>query len=146
MNYRLGKIFDEQMQRAGHRRGALDRGAVPRSDARAVDAGAADLYQRRGDWLKAAQMMVRAEAAHRQHAREDAPAVRGRQDLPGASSTTRTQAAELFARVARSSIPSTSRRPSRWREIYFKREQWAPLVPHPRHAGPQGRPQGRTAS
>ena len=84
LNYRLGKIFDEQMQDAGARRGVPGRGAVawiPPTSRRCCRCSS--IYKRRGDWLKAAQLMVRAEAAHQQPAGEDAPAVRGRQDLPG---------------------------------------------------------------
>ena len=98
------------------------------------------IYKRRGDWLKAAQLMVRAEAAHQQPAGEDAPAVRGGQDLPARSWATRRRRPSC-SRASCSSIPSTSRRPSRCRELYFKREEWAPLVPDPRDAGAQGRSQ-----
>ena len=63
LNYRLGKIFDEHMKEAEPAEEylvealSLDPAHVPSM------LSLLGIYKRRGDWQKAAQLMVRAEAA-----------------------------------------------------------------------------------
>ena len=85
------------------------------------------LYKRRGDWMKAAQLMVRAEAAtvntlektRLQHA-----AAKNFQQQLGND----VQATELYARVLQLD-PEHVEAGEPLSELYFKREEWAPLVP-----------------
>ena len=72
--------------------------------------------------------MVRAEAATVNPLEKTRLLHEAGEDLPGEARRRGAGGRSLRARAC-SSIPSTSRRPSRCREIYFKREEWAPLVP-----------------
>ena len=109
-----GQDLRRAAEGAGARRGVPGRGAVAGSRPRAVDGGAARA-------LQAARRLAQGGAADgarrggdRQPAGEDAPAVRGRQDLPGEAGRRGAGQRAVRAR-ARSSTPSTSRRASRWR-------------------------------
>ena len=114
LNYRLGRIFDEQMKEPEPAEEylvealSLDPAHVPsmlsllgdlQAARRLAEGGADDGARRGGD---------------RQPAREDAPAVRGGQDLPGEAGRRGAGGRPVRAR-ARSSIRSTSRRASRCR-------------------------------
>ena len=114
LNYRLGKIFDEQMKEPEPAQEYLvealsqDPAHVPsmlsllgdlQAARRLAEGGAADGPRRGG---------------HRQPAGEDAPPVRGGQDLPGEARRRGAGRRSVRARAC-SSIPSTSRPPSRCR-------------------------------
>ena len=83
LNYRLGKIFDEQMKEPEPAEEylvealSLDPAHVPSM------LSLLGIYKRRGDWLKAAQLMVRAEAATANPLEKTRLLLRGGQDLPG---------------------------------------------------------------
>ncbi len=102
---------------------------VARRRLRADDAGAHRLYQRRGDWLKAAQMMVRAEAADRRTRwRRCSSCTR-----PAASTSERLDveldAARSCSRTSSSSIPEHVEAGEPLAEIYFRDEKWQELEP-----------------
>ena len=85
------------------------------------------IYKRRGDWLKAAQLMVRAEAATSnplEKTRLLYEAGKIFQEKLGDEA----QATDLFARVLQLD-PEHVEAGEPLSQLYFKREEWAPLVP-----------------
>ena len=86
------------------------------------------LYKKRGDWLKAAQMMIRAEAAHRPPAGEDQAPLRGGADLRQARSTTRRSAMEYYAGTI-ALDPEHVEAGEPLAELYFREKRWAELEP-----------------
>jgi tetratricopeptide (TPR) repeat protein len=141
INYRLGKIYDEQMR------------APETAEERLIDALSVDpthvpsmlalltLYRRRGDSMKAAQLMVRAEA-------NTSNVLEKTRLLFEAGKTYQSdigdedKAVELFARTLQLD-PEHVEAAEPLAELYFRRQQFAPLVPDPGDVDPQGRPQGQ---
>jgi len=127
LNYRLGKIHDEQLR------------APEAAEEFLVEALAHDgthvpsmlsllaLYKRRGDWVKAAQLMVRAESNTPnplEKTRLLQEAARIYLDKLGDEDT----ATRLFARVIELD-PEHVEAAEPLGELYYKRKEWAPLVP-----------------
>ncbi|MDX2023641.1 MAG: tetratricopeptide repeat protein [Deltaproteobacteria bacterium] len=127
LNYRLGKIYDEQMRMP-------DQAEQWLSEALALDPGhlpsmmaLLNLYKSRGDSLKAATLMERAEGQTRNTLEKtrllyDA----GRLYLDDLGDEDRAMA--MFARVVELD-PEHAEAGEPLAELYFQREQWAPLVP-----------------
>jgi golgin subfamily B member 1 len=127
LNYRLGKIFDEQMKDPEPAQEYLveslsqDPAHVPSM------LSLLGLYRRRGDWMKAAQLMVRAEAATvnpLEKSRLLQEAAKIFQEKLGDEG----QAADLYGRVMQLD-PEHVEAAEPLSEIYFRREEWGPLVP-----------------
>jgi tetratricopeptide (TPR) repeat protein len=127
LNYRLGKIFDEQMKDPDPAQEYLVE-ALSQDPAHVPSMlSLLGLYKRRGDWMKAAQLMVRAEAATvntLEKARLLFDAAKIFQEKLGDEA----QATELYARVLQLD-PEHVEAGEPLSELYFKREEWAPLVP-----------------
>jgi tetratricopeptide (TPR) repeat protein len=127
LSYRLGRIFDEQMQ--------MPESAEERlSDALSVDPthvpsmlSLINLYKRRGDSLKAAQMMVRAEACT-QNVLEKTRLLFEAGKLYQLDLADEERAKELFARTLEFD-PEHVEAGAPLAEIYYRREEWAPLIP-----------------
>ncbi len=127
LNYRLGKIFDEQMKDPEPAQEYLVE-ALSQDPAHVPSMlSLLGLYKRRGDWMKAAQLMVRAEAATvntLEKGRLLFDAAKIFQDKLGDEA----QATDLYARVLQLD-PEHVEAGEPLSELYFKREDWAPLVP-----------------
>jgi len=127
LSYRLGKIFDEQMQ--------MPESAEERlSDALSVDPthvpsmlSLINLYKRRGDSQKAAQMMVRAEGCT-QNVLEKTRLLFEAGKLFQVDLVDEDRAKELFARTLEFD-PEHVEAAAPLAEIYYRREEWAPLIP-----------------
>ncbi len=127
LNYRLGKIHDEQLR------------APESAEEFLVEALAQDpthvpsmlsllaLYKRRGDWLKAAQLMVRAEA-NTQNPLEKTRLLNEAGKIYQEKLDDEDMATQLFARVIQLD-PEHIETAEPLSELYFKRKEWAPLVP-----------------
>jgi golgin subfamily B member 1 len=127
LNYRLGRIFDEQMR-------------MPEiAEERLIEALSLDpthvpsmlallnLYRRRGDALKAAQLMVRAEQ-HTTNVLEKTRLLHEAGKIFQTEIGDEDRAGELFARTLELD-PEHVEAAEPLSEIYFKRQDWAPLVP-----------------
>src|SRR5205814_10725600 len=127
INYRLGKIFDEQMR-------------VPETaEERLIEALAIEpthvpsmlallnLYRRRGDSLKAAQLMVRAEN-NTANVLEKTRLLYEAGKIYQGDIGDEDKAVELFARTL-AFDPEHVEAAEPLAELYFRRGQWAPLVP-----------------
>jgi golgin subfamily B member 1 len=127
LNYRLGKIFDEQMKDPEPAQEYLVE-ALSQDPAHVPSMlSLLGLYKRRGDWMKAAQLMVRAEAATvntLEKTRLLHEAAKIFQEKLGDDAT----ATDLYARVLQLD-PEHVEAGEPLSELYFKREEWAPLVP-----------------
>ncbi|MDB4980275.1 MAG: Tetratricopeptide 2 repeat protein [Myxococcales bacterium] len=127
LNYRLGKIFDEQMKDPEPAQEYLVE-ALSQDPAHVPSMlSLLGIYKRRGDWMKAAQLMVRAEAATvntLEKARLLQEAAKIFQEKLGDDA----QATDLYARVMQLD-PEHVEAGEPLSELYFKREEWAPLVP-----------------
>ena len=127
LNYRLGKIFDEQMKEQDPAQEYLVE-ALSQDPAHVPSMlSLLGIYKRRGDWLKAAQLMVRAEAATTnplEKTRLLYEAGKIFQEKLGDEA----QAIDLFARVLQLD-PEHVEAGEPLSQLYFKREEWAPLVP-----------------
>jgi tetratricopeptide (TPR) repeat protein len=127
LSYRLGKIFDEQMQ--------MPESAEERlSDALSVDPNHVPsmlsligLYRRRGDSLKAAQMMVRAEACT-QNVLEKTRLLFEAGKLYQHDLGDEQRAKELYARTLEYD-PEHVEAGAPLAEIYYQNEEWTPLIP-----------------
>ncbi len=127
LSYRLGRIFDEQMQ--------MPESAEERlSDALSVDAthvpsmlSLINLYKQRGDSLKAAQMMVRAESCT-QNVLEKTRLLFEAGKLYQVDLGDEERAKELFARTLEFD-PEHVEAATPLAELYYHREEWAPLIP-----------------
>ena len=109
-----GRIFDEQMKDPETAEEYLVE-ALSQDPAHVPSMLALlGIYKRRGDWLKAAQLMVRAEAAHRATRWRRRACCTRRARSTRTSSATRRRPPSCSRGCSRS-IPSTSRPPSRWR-------------------------------
>ncbi|HVZ74315.1 MAG TPA: tetratricopeptide repeat protein [Polyangia bacterium] len=127
LNYRLGKIYDEQMKDPEPATEYLVE-ALSQDPAHVPSMlSLLGIYRRRGDWMKAAQLMVRAEAAtvnQLEKTRLLFEAAKIFQEKLGDDA----QATELYARVMQLD-PEHVDAGEPLSELYFKREEWAPLVP-----------------
>ena len=127
LSYRLGRIFDEHMQ--------MPESAEERlSDALSVDPthvpsmfSLIGLYKRRGDSHKAAQMMVRAEAST-QNVLEKTRLLFEAGRLYQNDLGDVEKAKELYARTLEFD-PEHVEAAAPLAEIYFRGQEWAPLVP-----------------
>ena len=127
LSYRLGKIFDEQMQ--------MPESAEERlSDALSVDPmhvpsmlSLIGLYRRRGDSQKAAQMMVRAEGCT-QNVLEKTRLLFEAGKLYQVELGDEQKAKELFARTLEYD-PEHVEAAAPLAEIYYHQEEWTPLIP-----------------
>ncbi len=127
LNYRLGKVHDEQLR------------APEAAEEFLVEALAQDpthvpsmlsllaLYKRRGDWLKAAQLMVRAEA-NTQNPLEKTRLLNEAGKIYQEKLDDEDMATQLYARVIQLD-PEHIETAEPLSELYFKRKEWAPLVP-----------------
>ena len=127
VNYRLGKIFEEQMKEPEPAQEYLvealsqDPSHVPSM------LTLLGIYKRRGDWQKAGQLMIRAEANTvnpLEKTRLLFDAAKIFQDKLGDEQ----QAADLYGRVIQLD-PEHVEAAEPLGELYFKRQEWAPLVP-----------------
>jgi tetratricopeptide (TPR) repeat protein len=127
LNYRLGKIFDEQMKDPEPAQEYLIE-ALSQDPAHVPSMlSLLGIYRRRGDWMKAAQLMVRAEAATvnpLEKTRLLYEAAKIFQEKLGDEA----QASDLYARVLQLD-PEHVDAAEPLSEIYFKREEWGPVVP-----------------
>jgi tetratricopeptide (TPR) repeat protein len=127
LSYRLGRIFDEHMQ--------MPESAEERlSDALSVDPAHVpsmlsliNLYKRRGDSLKAAQMMVRAEA-NTQNVLEKTRLLFEAGKLYEIELADEERAKDLFARTLELD-PEHVEAGAPLAEIYYRNEEWQPLIP-----------------
>jgi tetratricopeptide (TPR) repeat protein len=127
LNYRLGKIFDEHMR------------APEIAEERLIEALSFDpthvpsmlallnLYRRRGDSLKAAQLMVRAEQ-HTSNVLEKTRLLYEAGKVFQRELGDEAQAAELFSRTLQLD-PEHVDAAEPLSEIFFKRQEWARLLP-----------------
>jgi tetratricopeptide (TPR) repeat protein len=126
LNYRLGKIFDEQMR-------------VPETaEERLIEALAIEpthvpsmlallnLYRRRGDSMKAAQLMVRAEA-NTPNVLEKTRLLYEAGKIYQTDIGDEDKATELYARTL-ALDPEHVEAAEPLAELYFRRAQWGPLV------------------
>ena len=114
LNYRLGKIHDEQLR------------APEAAEEYLVEALSQDpthvpsmlsllaLYKRRGDWLKAAQLMVRAEANTLNPLEKTRLLYEAAAKIYQDKLATRCMATQLYARVIRARSRARRAPPSRW--------------------------------
>ncbi|MFL5304124.1 MAG: tetratricopeptide repeat protein [Polyangia bacterium] len=127
LNYRLGRIFDEQMKDPEPAQEYLVE-ALSQDPAHVPSMlSLLGNFKRRGDWQKAAQLRVRAEAAPvnpLEKTRLLHEAGKIFQEKLGDEG----QAADLYARVMQLD-PEHVETGEPLAQIYFKREEWAPLVP-----------------
>lgn len=127
LNYRLGRIYDEQMR-------------MPETaEERLVEALALDathvpsmltllnLYKRRGDSLKAAQLMVRAEQ-NTQNVLEKSRLLNDAGRIYLRELHDEPRATELFARVIELD-PEHVEAAEPLADVYFRQQNWARLVP-----------------
>jgi tetratricopeptide (TPR) repeat protein len=127
LSYRLGKIFDEQMQ--------MPESAEERlSDALSVDPmhvpsmiSLIGLYKRRGDSLKAAQMMVRAESCT-QNVLEKTRLLFEAGRLYQLELGDEQRAKELYARTLEYD-PEHVEAAAPLAQLYYDNEEWTPLIP-----------------
>ena len=127
LNYRLGKIHDEQLR------------APEAAEEFLVEALAQDpthvpsmlsllaLYKRRGDWVKAAQLMARAEA-NTPNPLEKTRLLHEAGKIYQEKLADEDSAVRLYARVIELD-PEHVETAEPLSELYFKRKDWAPLVP-----------------
>jgi tetratricopeptide (TPR) repeat protein len=127
LNYRLGKIYDEQMRMPEAAEERLTE-ALGQDPAHLPSMLALlNLYKTRGDSLKAAQLMVRAEE-HTNNALEKTRLLFEAGKLFQHKLGDVDQAAELYARTIKLD-PEHAEAAEPLAEIYFARERWEPLVP-----------------
>ncbi len=127
LHQRIGRIYEERLKDTDTAEShyvealALDSGYVPAMTSLTA------IYQRRGDWLKAAQMMVRAEA-QTANTLEKARLLFEAGRIYREKLESELNAADLFARVL-DLDPEHVEAGEPLAEIYFRDEQWAKLEP-----------------
>jgi len=127
LNYRLGKVYDEQMQDPEPAQEYLVE-ALSQDPAHVPSMlSLLGIYKRRGDWQKAAQLMVRAEAAT-VNPLEKTRLLHEAGKIFQEKLSDEGQAGDMFARVMQLD-PEHVEAAEPLSHIYFKREEWAPLVP-----------------
>ncbi len=127
LNYRLGRVYDEQMKDPEPAQEYLVE-ALSQDPAHVPSMlSLLGIYKRRGDWQKAAQLMVRAEAAT-VNPLEKTRLLHEAGKIYQEKLGDETQAGELYARVMQLD-PEHVEAGEPLSHIYFKREEWAPLVP-----------------
>lgn len=127
LNFRLGRLLDEQMKDP---EGAEERLAEALSlDPAHVPSmlSLLALYKRRGDWLKAAQLMMRAET-HTGNALEKTRLLHEAGKIFQDNLGDEDHASELYARVLQLD-PEHVAAAEPLADIYFKRQEWQRLVP-----------------
>ena len=130
------QLGDAEAAEANLLRGlALDPGHVPTMEALTKQ------YSDRGDWLKAAQMMVRAES-YTPVAIDKVRLLFEAANIYSDKLRQDDQAKQLYAAVI-ALDPEHVEAGRPLAELYFNDEQWAELVAGDRHAVPQGRPAAR---
>jgi len=127
LSYRLGKILDEQMQMSDVAEERL-------SEALAIDAthvpsmlALLNIYKRRGDSFKAAQLMVRAEA-HTPNVLERTRLLCDAGKLYQTELGDEAKGKELYARSIELD-PEYIEAATPLADIYYRQSEWAPLVP-----------------
>ncbi|HVX96230.1 MAG TPA: tetratricopeptide repeat protein [Polyangia bacterium] len=127
LNYRLGKIFDEQMKDPEPATEYLVE-ALSQDPAHVPSMlSLLGIYKRRGDWMKAAQLMIRAEAATI-NTLEKTRLLFEAGKIYQEKLSDDAQATELYAGVL-SLDPEHVEAGEPLSELYFRRQEWAPLVP-----------------
>jgi tetratricopeptide (TPR) repeat protein len=127
LNYRLGRIFDEQMKEPEPAQEYLVE-ALSQDPAHVPSMlSLLGIYKRRGDWLKAAQLMVRAEAATA-NPLEKSRLLHEAGKIFQEKLGDEAQAADLYARVLQLD-PEHVEAAEPLSQLYFAREEWSPLVP-----------------
>jgi tetratricopeptide (TPR) repeat protein len=127
LNYRLGRVFDEQMKEPEPAQEYLVE-ALSQDPAHVPSMlSLLGIYRRRGDWMKAGQLMVRAEAAT-VNPLEKTRLLFEAAKIFQEKLSDEVQAADLYGRVLQLD-PEHVEAAEPLSEIYFKREEWAPLVP-----------------
>ena len=127
VNYRLGKIFEEQMKEPEPAQEYLvealsqDPSHVPSM------LTLLGIYKKRGDWQKAGQLMIRAES-NTVNPLEKTRLLFDAAKIFQDKLSDETQASDLFARVI-GLDPEHVEAAEPLGELYFKRQDWAPLVP-----------------
>jgi tetratricopeptide (TPR) repeat protein len=127
LNYRLGKVHDEQLR-------APEVAEEFLSEALAQDPthvpsmmSLLALYKRRGDWVKAAQLMVRAEA-NTQNPLEKTRLLHEAAKIYQEKLGDEELATQLYSRVIELD-PEHVETAEPLSELYYKRQEWAKLVP-----------------
>ncbi len=127
INYRLGRIFDEHMKEPEPAQEYLVE-ALSQDPAHVPSMlSLLGIYKRRGDWQKAAQLMVRAEAATA-NPLEKTRLLQEAGKIFQEKLADEGQAADLYARVLQLD-PEHVEAAEPLSQIYFAKEEWAPLVP-----------------
>jgi tetratricopeptide (TPR) repeat protein len=127
LNYRLGKIFDEQMKDPEPATEYLVE-ALSQDPAHVPSMlSLLGIYKRRGDWMKAGQLMIRAEAATVNTLEKTRLLFEAGKIFQDKLSDD-AQATELYARVLQLD-PEHVEAGEPLSELYFRREEWGPLVP-----------------
>ena len=127
VNYRLGKIFEEQMKEPEPAQEYLvealsqDPSHVPSM------LTLLGIYKKRGDWQKAGQLMIRAES-NTVNPLEKTRLLFDAAKIFQDKLNDETQASDLYARVIQLD-PEHVDAAEPLGELYFKRQDWAPLVP-----------------
>ncbi len=139
LNYRLGRIYDEQMRMPEPAEEYLVE-ALAHDPAHVPSMlSLLGLYKRRGDWLKAAQLMVRAEAATA-NPLEKTRLLHEAGKIYQEKLADDEQATELYGRVIQLDPEHVEAAEPLSRALLQARGVGAP-GPDPRDAGPQGRSQ-----
>ena len=127
LNYRLGKVHDEQLR-------APEAAEEYLAEALAQDPthvpsmlSLLALYKRRGDWVKAAQLMVRAEA-NTTNPLEKTRLLHEAAKIYQEKLSDEDLATQLYGRVIEID-PEHIETAEPLSELYFKRQEWAKLVP-----------------
>lgn len=127
LNFRLGKIYDEQMRMPEAAEQWLSEALALEPAHLPSMLALLHLYKGRGDHLKAAQLMVRAEQQTR-NVLEKARLLFEAGQLYRNELGNEDRAAELYAQVIELD-PEHAEAAEPLSEFYFERKQWAPLVP-----------------
>ncbi len=127
LNYRLGKIYDEQMRMPEAAEQWLSEALALAPSHLPSMIALLNLYKARGDSLKAAQLMVRAE----EQTRNNLEKTRLLFDAAGLYQNElgdEERALELYARVVEID-PEHAEAAEPLAELYYQRQNWQPLVP-----------------
>jgi tetratricopeptide (TPR) repeat protein len=127
LNYRLGKIHDEQLRAPEAAEEFLFEALAQDPSHVPSMLSVLGLYRRRGDWLKAAQLMVRAEAST-SNPLEKTRLLHEAATIYQERLGDENLATQLYARVMELD-PEHVETAEPLSELYFKRQEWAPLVP-----------------
>jgi tetratricopeptide (TPR) repeat protein len=127
VNYRLGKIFEEQMKEPEPAQEYLVE-ALSQDPAHVPSMlSLLGIYKRRGDWQKAGQLMIRAEA-NTVNPLEKSRLLFDAAKIFQEKLNDEQQASDLYGRVMQLD-PEHVEAAEPLAELYFRRHEWAPLVP-----------------